>query len=576
MKIIDFKSSNCRSCFRCVRGCDVKAISFKNQKAEIMDDLCILCGACVKVCPQDAKIYLSDLAKVKQILSSSNKVIASIDPSFDGAFPGSSAGQVITALKKLGFSEVCETSEAASLVTYEYSKLMENNDKNIISSCCPSINRLIETHFPSLLPNLAPIASPMILHGRYLKSLYGKDTKVVFIGPCIAKKDEANQQKNGHAINAVLLFEEVDKLLEQNHISRTDIEESLPDNPSPKVNTLYPISGGIISAIKTSNYFPNNYRMVRANGLKNSIQFFKELSEGGFERCFIEANACLCSCINGPGSLAKKSRFKRRLIIEDSTINESVSKDYIHELAKNISIEQSFLPSPINLPFPTEEEIQSILKLTGKDNPDKLLNCGACGYATCRENAIAVFQGKANAKVCIPYLQEKAQSLSNLVMDTTPNLVMIIDENMQIQEFSHSCEKLFGVSTENAQGMDLIEILDTTDYEWVIENKKHLRGNKVELDEYGKTFLQDLTYIPDQNAVLAILIDITKQEAQAKEAYEQKIKTTEAAEKVIEKQMMVAQMIAGLLGETTAETKVTLNRLCRTMLDEQESGEHNV
>ena len=563
MKIIDFKSSNCRSCFRCVRGCDVKAISFKNQKAEIMDDLCILCGACVKVCPQDAKIYLSDLAKVKQILSSSNKVIASIDPSFDGAFPGSSAGQVIAALKKLGFSEVRETAEAASLVTYEYSKLMQNNTKNIISSCCPSINHLIETHFPNLLPNLAPIASPMILHGRYLKSLYGEDTKVVFIGPCIAKKDEANQSQNMPAVNAVLLFEEVDKLLEQNHISRIDIEEALPDNPSPK-------------AIKTSNYFPNDYRMVRANGLKNSIQFFKELSEGGFERCFVEANACLCSCINGPGSLSDKSRFKGRLIIEDAAINEAIEEDKIHEFKKNISINQSFTPCPVNLPFPTEEEIQGILKLTGKDNPDKLLNCGACGYATCRENAIAVFQGKANVKVCIPYLQEKAESLSNLVMDTTPNLVMIIDENMQIQEFSHSCEKLFGVSTEAAQGMDLIDILDTTDYEWVIENKKHLRGNKVEMEEYGKIFLQDLTYIPNQNAVLAILIDITKQEEQAKEAYNQKIKTTEAAQKVIEKQMMVAQMIAGLLGETTAETKVTLNRLCRTMLDEQESGEHNV
>lgn len=573
MKIIDFKSTNCRSCLKCVRGCDVKAINFKNQKAEIMDDLCILCGTCLKVCPHDAKVYLSDIAKVRQWLRSGKKVIASLAPSFAGSFPGSTAGQVISALRALGFSEVRETAEAASVVTYEYGKLMQNGTQNIISTCCPTVNKLIETYYPELVPNLAPVASPMIVHGRFIKSLYGDETKVVFVGPCIAKKDEANDPKNTPAIDAVLLFEEVERLFNQNNISRTTIEETLPDNPSPRINTLYPISGGIIDSIEISNYFPPNYRKFRANGIKSCMQVCKELTEGTFHRCFIELSACVGSCINGPGSLAEESSFKGRIRIEVYSEKKPADETYVNEMKANISTAQTFTKGSTNLPIPTEEQIQEILKQTGKNSPSKLLNCGACGYPTCRENAIAVFQGKADAKICIPYLQEKAESLSNLVMKMTPNLVMIVDENIQIQEFSNSCEKLFGISKEDATGMDLIELIDNTDYEWVIENKTHLRGKKVEMEEYGKIFLQDLTYIPEQNSVLAILIDITKQEQQAKEAYNRKIETTETAEKVIQKQMMVAQMIAGLLGETTAETKVTLNKLCRTMLSDEEGGE---
>jgi PAS domain S-box-containing protein len=556
-----------------VRGCDVKAINFKNQKAEIMDDLCILCGTCLKVCPHDAKVYLSDIAKVRQWLRSGKKVIASLAPSFAGSFPGSTAGQVISALRALGFSEVRETAEAASVVTYEYGKLMQNGTQNIISTCCPTVNKLIETYYPELVPNLAPVASPMIVHGRFIKSLYGDETKVVFVGPCIAKKDEANDPKNTPAIDAVLLFEEVERLFNQNNISRTTIEETLPDNPSPRINKLYPISGGIIDSIEISNYFPPNYRKFRANGIKSCMQVCKELTEGTFHRCFIELSACVGSCINGPGSLAEESSFKGRIRIEVYSEKKPADETYVNEMKANISTAQTFTKGSTNLPIPTEEQIQEILKQTGKNSPSKLLNCGACGYPTCRENAIAVFQGKADAKICIPYLQEKAESLSNLVMKMTPNLVMIVDENIQIQEFSNSCEKLFGISKEDATGMDLIELIDNTDYEWVIENKTHLRGKKVEMEEYGKIFLQDLTYIPEQNSVLAILIDITKQEQQAKEAYNRKIETTETAEKVIQKQMMVAQMIAGLLGETTAETKVTLNKLCRTMLSDEEGGE---
>ena len=223
--------------------------------------------------------------------------------------------------------------------------------------------------------------------------------------------------------------------------------------------------------------------------------------------------------------------------------------------------------------MPTEEQIREILHLTGKTRPEDELNCGACGYPTCRDKAVAVFQKKAELNMCIPFMHDKAESLSNLVMETSPNVVLIVDRDMKILEYSAVGEKYFGKTRKEALDMYLYEFIDPADFQWVLDTHQNIHGKKVTYKEYGVTMLQNIVYIQKEDAALATFIDITQQEEKARQDYETKLATADLAQKVIHKQMMVAQEIAGLLGETTAETKTTLTKLCQSLLDEGNESE---
>ena len=224
-------------------------------------------------------------------------------------------------------------------------------------------------------------------------------------------------------------------------------------------------------------------------------------------------------------------------------------------------------------PMPTEAQILEILRKTGKNKPEDELNCGACGYPTCREKAIAVFQKKAELNMCIPFMHEKAESLSNLVMDTSPNIVLIVDKDMRIMEYSAVGEKYFGKTRAEALDMYLYEFIDPVDFQWVYDTHQNIHGKKVTYTEYSLSTLQNIVYVDKEDVVLATFIDITKEEEQAQQEYERKLETIDLAQKVIHKQMMVAQEIAGLLGETTADTKTTLTQLCRSLLEEGSESE---
>ena len=218
--------------------------------------------------------------------------------------------------------------------------------------------------------------------------------------------------------------------------------------------------------------------------------------------------------------------------------------------------------------MPTEEQIREILAKTGKFTPEDELNCGACGYYTCRDKAIAIFQHKAELNMCIPYLHDKAESLANLVMETSPNLVLIVDREMKILEYSAVGEKFFGRTREEAMQMYLFEFFDPADFQWVYSTHQSIRGKKMHFPEYQLSVMMNVVYVAKRDVVLATMIDISEQERAAKEEYEKKISTVELAHEVIRKQMTVAQEIAGLLGETAAETKITLMDLCDSLLEE--------
>lgn len=571
MKIIEIKGTSCLGCTRCLRKCEVKAIQMVNNIAEIDEELCLLCGDCIDTCPQDAKFYLSDLTKVRKYLENGYKMVASLAPSYIGAFPGIRAGQIIAALRKAGFLAVHETSEAAAAVSAEYVRLACTGDmNNIITSCCPAVNSMIEVYYPDLLPCLAPVASPMIAHARYLKKLYGPDTLVAFIGPCIAKKGEAYAPENGELIDGVLNFEELPRFLEHFDIRMEDCEEMAPDNPDPGINKLYPTAGGIITSLRSDPDFPDNrYMSFHISTISNCRSVLQELREGFYDHCMIEMSACPGGCVNGPVRPKNSSGYKNNLRIKKRTSHEPVPHKQVEDFLEKTPIVTCYEDKSPNLPVPSEEEIQAMMRTMGKIQKSDELDCGACGYLTCRDNAIASCQGRSSYDRCIHYLHQKASSLANLVMEATPNMVMVIGGDLTVQEFSASCEKKFRISRGEALGKDLVEILDDTDYAWALENRQNLRGKVVELEDYGIVVQQNITYLKEEHALLVILIDITKQKRKEDEEYLQKLEIVEIAQKIIDKQMMSAQMIAGLLGETTAETKVTLNKLCRSLLGEE-------
>lgn len=569
MKVIDFKDARCRHCYKCVRNCEVKAILVRNEQAHIMEDNCIHCGHCLEVCPQNAKTFASDMERVKGYLGQGKRVIISIAPSYLGILEYEKPGQVVSALKKLGFYEVRETAEGAALVTREYRKLLaEGRMKNIITTCCPSVNDLVEKYYPSLTPLLAPVVSPMVAHGRLIKSIYGEDVKVVFLGPCIAKKEEAIGDKRVRgAIDAILTFEEIVKWWKEEGIDLCRCEEEPMGNPSPKVNQLYPVSGGVITSVLAA-VPEENYYKVHIDGLKACMELFEELEKGEIEHCFFEVNVCEGGCIKGPAS----DKWQQSLIKAKKGIEEQVKhREEADEIVQNgVEMYKEFTDRHVREQEPTKEQMEEVLHAMGKYTAADELNCGACGYPTCRAKATAIFQNKAEVSMCLPYALAQAESMSNIVMDVTPSMILIVDKEMRIRECNKKAQEMLGVSREEALERYIFEFVEEKDIADVLDKKEPIIHRKLKLESMNLTVVESIIYIENLESALVTYQDITKEEKAKEQRLNLKMETVDMAQKVIDKQMMIAQEIAGLLGETTAETKVTLTKLRNSMLTAEE------
>lgn len=569
MKVIDFKDAKCRHCYKCVRNCAVKAITVKDEQARIMVDHCINCGRCLEVCPQNAKTFASDLERVKGYLRQGFRTIISIAPSYAGVLEFDRPGQVVDALQKLGFYEVRETAEGAALVTNEYKKLVrENRMPNIITTCCPSVNDLIEKYYPDCAKLMAPVVSPMVAHGRYIKKIYGPGVKVVFLGPCIAKKQEAiGDDRVFGAIDAILTFEELADWFSEAGIDLASCEDKPMGNPDPKINRLYPVSGGVIQSVITEED-ADGYHKVFVDGLENCMEMLECLQKGELDHCFIEANVCEGGCAKGPASAHWNTSYVKTKVKIENGVTYKAARDLPDMTTEELT--KVFGDHSIRDVLPSEDQIRKILQSTGKFTAEDELNCGACGYSTCREKAIAVFQGKAELSMCMPYALAQAESMSNVVMDVTPNMIFVIGNDMKILDCNRKGQELLGVGHDEAVERYIFEFIETEDIENTLLTKEPVMHKKVQLENGRMTAEETIVYIENLDAVLVTFQDVTHEEKIREQHYNLKVETVEMAQKVIEKQMMVAQEIAGLLGETTAETKVTLTKLRDSILNEED------
>jgi len=559
MGIIGLKAANCKNCYKCVKVCPVKSIKFENAQAQIIDRDCILCGTCLEQCPQNAKTLTSDVAIVKEFIQKGEKVFLSVAPSYYASFDFDDVKKFAGALKALGFYGVAETSMGAAYVTAEYHKLMqENKMKNIITTCCPSVNRLIELYYPSLVGQMAPVVSPMIAHARLLKQSFGHGVRVVFVGPCIAKIDEAADIRHNNDVDAVLTFDDLEKWLKEENIVIDDAQPASFLNSSSKILRMYPVAQGILASLESMGD-TSDWKMLSVSGSAECIDFCRAMERGELNHCVIEINMCRGSCINGPVAIKDSvSRFSNTVKIKQYADEDC--EEY-PRLPEQIPMGMQFVDRSAKEDIPDEATIRSILLKIGKESPADELNCGSCGYPTCRDKAVAVYQGKAELTMCMPYMKERAESLSNYVLTETPNITIIVDKDLNIIEFNAAAENAFKVTRREALQKSIFEIIDSSDFQFAFDSKQSITDKKVHYKEYGITTMQTIVYIAKEEIAMGIFKDITQDEADLENKYTLRNETIEMAQKVINKQMVAAQQIASLLGETTAETKVTLTKL---------------
>lgn len=557
MECLTLKKSNCKNCYKCIRHCPVKSIRFSGNQAYIINNECILCGQCFVVCPQDAKQIVDETEKVKVLLQGNDKVIVSLAPSFIANYEGVGIESMRTALKQLGFYDVEETAIGATIVKNEYNRMIGNEEKDvIISSCCHSVNLLIQKHFPTTLPYLADVQSPMQAHCSDIKRRY-PDAKTVFIGPCVAKKDEAEHYVG--IVDAVLTFDELTAWLSAENIK---LEANIEKNENSKAR-FFPTTGGILKTMALDN---PKYSYLAIDGVENCIAALKDIESGKVHNCFIEMSACVGSCVGGP----IMEKHHRSPIEEYVAVSKFAGeKDFIIEQPERYLIKKEFDVIEKHLQKPSEYEITEVLHQMGKNKPSDELNCGSCGYDTCREKAIAICQGKAEISMCLPYLKDKAENFSDTITRNTPNGLVVLNDKLEVQQINKAALKIINLrNASDILGDNVIRILDTKDYLDVLNTGKPIRDKRVYLAEYEKYVEETIVYDKEYNVLLGILRDITEEQLQIEKKEELGKQTIEIADNVVEKQMRIVQEIASLLGETAAETKIALSKLKESINNE--------
>ncbi len=574
--------TECRDCYKCVRGCPVKAIQVKDGSAVVVKDRCIYCGHCVDICPSHAKKIRLDLNRVRQFVQSGRKIYCSLAPSSAAEFPYSTDA-LLVALNRLGFTAVSETAIGAQLVNQAIEQYADEHGGTCpwISTACPTVVQTVRKYYPSLVSQLSKVPSPLQCHSAYLRSLYGQEIGIVFIGPCIAKKVEADQTP-GYP-DFALTYEELNTWLEIEHIDLGMIEEEIRLCPSivPALvpsragkSTLYPVEGGMIASLKWGGD-PFQTHAVAISGMNQILNTLDGMeNEESSSGAFLELLACEGGCINGPvsnqgrSSAVKKSlssRYTRSRINEEGPVFDGDSAFVSLLLEKGYSLiepkeREEDRPVFSFVSTHSEGEIAEALKILGKRNKGDELNCGGCGYNSCREMAIAYLDGMAEPEMCVTKMRKEAQSKMDVLLRTIPVGVVIVDDQLQIVDCNSNFLTLFGGIDFPLQESQLTLVFGLPVKRFVPFYEKfqsQFQATAVQQYRlhYQDTFLKVTFFsVEKQHLVGALFEDITTPTVRRETVVKK-------AEDVIQKSLETVQQIASLLGENAAETEIMLNSL---------------
>ena len=545
--VLRLKKSNCKNCYKCIRHCPVKSIRFSANQAHIVGEECILCGQCFVVCPQNAKQIADGTEIVRVLLDGTAPVVASLAPSFAAYFDHIGFAALKAALQQLGFASAEETALGATLVKREYEKqLQEQSMDVIISSCCHSVNLLIRKYYPELIKYLSPVVSPMIAHSQDIKRRM-PEAKTVFIGPCLSKKDEAENSP----VDAVLTFDELSRMFAAANI----VPEPVLDSANESRARLFPTVGGILKAMDIPD---TGYTCLTVDGTDNCKAALADIAAGNLHKCFLEMSACSGSCIGGP-VMEKYNNSPVRHYQAVTTFAGKQDFAVTQPEASALVRRHSYIGVPSTVP--SEAEISSILAKTGKTSKEDELNCGSCGYNTCREKAIAVYHGKADISMCLPFLMDKAERFSNNILSHTPNGILVVNEDLEVQQVNAAAMHMLHIAREgDVLGEPLVRVMDPLPFLSALEGRA-IKEQRAYYAEFSKYLELSLVHDKTTHILIAILRDVTTEEEERLKKEEIGRQTVEIADRVVEKQMRIVQEIASLLGETTAETKIALTKL---------------
>ncbi len=554
-QVVYTNPAKCRDCYRCVRVCPVNAIQIEDGQAKVIGEKCIACGTCVNECPQGAKQYKNDVEKVLSIFDNNEMAAVSIAPSFVTIYNEWEQKRLPSALRKLGFKFIEETAIGAYYVARESLKIIQNSpNRSHITSSCPAVVEYIEKYNPVNISKILEVHSPMMAHSKMLKKAHGKNMKVVFVGPCICKKQEAGRNENQEFIDAVLTFDELNQIFDLRKIKLQACEESSFDKSPGSNSRLFPLEGGLLKTadIETDMLSQN---IIAVSGFDEIKEVLGTLNDSE-NQYIIEPLFCKSGCINGPAISKEKNVFERRNEIINHNKNNNAAKE---TAIPDIKTRFKAQTVPQLKKF-DNNEILKVYERTGKSDPENRLNCGACGYKNCEENAKAVIEGMAEIEMCMPYMRRISEQKHETIVNASPNGTVIVDKNLNILNINPAFKKMFSCS-EALIGKPISYIIDQDPFEKLIAKPDQIIKKMVHYNAYNIICHQIHYALPEEQSYVGIFVDITNVQQSQSKLNKIKQETIIQAQELMEHQVLMAQEMAKFLGENTAKGEILMNQL---------------
>lgn len=568
--IVFTRKARCRDCHRCLRACPVKAIRVHDGQAQVVVDRCIACGTCIRECPQKAKAYRNDVAEAVRMLAEKRRVVASVAPSYAGIFEPWERKRLPSALRRLGFAYVAETAVAAAEVAKAGAEHLRNHPgQSHVWASCPAVIGYVQRYRTEDAPLLSPVATPMIAHARWLRRRLGDDIRVVFIGPCVAKKAEAERPEYQGAVDLVLTFEELAEWLAQESIKLGGCEESHFDEAAGDAR-LYPLPDG---ALKTAGLLTSDLGTCAfsASGFEAVEHALDLVGQPGFS-LVLEPLFCAGGCVNGPAAGSARNVYTRRFAVEEYTASPMPSPPPAPPSNDNGCFRDATLPvAAAALDSVSEAAIAEVLAATGKAAREDQLDCGACGYASCREKAIAVVRGMAEPDMCIPRMRRLAEIRTDSILEASPNGIVILDGRFHIISMNPAFRRYFR-SGEAMLGKHISELMDPEPFLRLAASEQPHVELTVQHQRYDRVCHEILYRLGEIQQYVGFFVDITASKSDQEKLEKLRAQTIVQAQELLDHQVAIAQQLAQFLGESTAKGEVLVENLVRLAEKPQTPG----